>query len=142
MTIIEEMKAKSIELRKNKGGLASFSTFALSEITKIGKNDGNRETTEDEAISAIKKMIDKNRSSISMTKDGYSKMKLEAEIDFLRSFLPEMVDENEIRKFLSDEFGVDKPSNMGIAMGAIKKKFGSLVDMKEASKIVKETYGV
>lgn len=141
MAIIEEMREESIELRKNKGGLASFSTYALSEISKIGKNDGNRETTEDEAISAIKKMIDKNKSSISMTNDGYVKMKLEAEIDFLRSFLPEMVNEEEIEKFIRNEFGLEKPLNMGIAMGAIKNKFGSLVDMKVASKIVKEIYG-
>jgi len=140
MTKIDEIKTKSMELRKNKSELASFSSFVLSEIVNIGKNDGNRETTEDEVISAIKKMIEKNKSSIPMTKDGYAKMKLEAEIDFLRSFLPEMVSEDEICKFLRDEFGLEKPLNMGIAMGAIKQKFGSLVDMKQASSIVKETY--
>jgi len=140
MTKIDEIKTKSMELRKNKSELASFSSFILSEIVNIGKNDGNRETTEDEVISAIKKMIEKNKSSIAMTKDGYAKMKLEAEIDFLRSFLPEMVSEDEISKFLRDEFGLEKPLNMGIAMGAIKQKFGSLVDMKQASSIVKETY--
>ena len=142
MTIISDIKAASIEIRKNKGGLASFSTFALSEISKIGKNDGNRETTDDEAIAIIKKLIDKNKSNIAITKDQFSVMKLEAENDFLRSFLPEMVTEEEIVKFLNEEFGVAKPKNKGIAMGAVKKKFGSLVDMKQAGSVIKQIYDV
>ena len=140
MTIINDMKAASIEIRKNKGGLASFSTFALSEISKIGKNDGNRETTDDEAIATIKKLIDKNKSNMAITKDQFSVMKLEAENDFLRSFLPEMASEEEIVKFLKDEFGVGKPKNKGIAMGAVKKKFGSLADMKQVNQIVSEVF--
>lgn len=142
MTLIEQVKNRSIELRKNKSGLASFSTYILSEIEKVGKNDGNRQTTDDEAISAIKKMIDRNKSNIAIAKDGYVVLKLEAENDLLRSFLPEMASKEEVENFLRKEFGLEIPLNKGIAMSAIKKKFGSLVDMKEASQIVTDVYGL
>jgi len=141
MTLIEQIKIKSIELRKDKSGLSSFSSFVLSEIEKIGKNDGNRQTTDDEAISVIKKMIDRNKSNIAMAIDGYVILKLEAENDFLKMFLPEMVSEIEIENFLRKEFGLEIPQNKGIAMSAIKKKFGSKVDMKQANQIVSEMYG-
>lgn len=142
MTILNDIKKKSIELRKNKSQIASFSSFVVSEIENIGKNNGNRLTTDDEAISVIKKMIDRNKSNISLAKDGYVILKLEVENDLLRSFLPEMASDEEIENLLRREFGLEIPMNKGIAMGAIKKKFGSLVDMKQAGSIVSQIYGL
>lgn len=140
MAIIDDIKKSSIELRKSKSNLASFSTFVLSEVENIGKNNGNRQTTDAETISKIKKMIGNNKSNIAMTNDGFTIMKLEAENDFMRSFLPEMASEKEVIEFLKKEFGLDTPSNKGIIMGALKRKFGMLVDMKQASEIVKDLF--
>jgi hypothetical protein len=55
MNIIERLKTESLRLRKERNPVAASITFALSEIEKVGKNNGNRATTDDEAIKVIQK---------------------------------------------------------------------------------------
>jgi len=138
MTLIDDLKTKSIELRKNKSGLASFSSFVLSEISNIGKNDGNRVTTDNEAITAIKKMIERNKSNIAIAKDEYVILKISAENNWLQSFLPEMATEDQVRShifMLEEKEGLDI-SNKGAVMKAVKAEFGPLVDMKMVSEML------
>lgn len=140
--VIEKLKKESMKIRRDRGKLASFSVYVLSEIENVGKNSGNRQTTEDEAISVVKKLIDKNKSAIEVIKDEGKIVVLKSEISLLESILPELASEDDVRVYLLHEFGQEKPSNKGIAMKALKTKFGSLVDMKIAGAIVTEMYGV
>jgi len=142
MSVVEKLKNESMKIRRDRGKLASFSVYVLSEIENVGKNAGNRETTEDEAISVIKKLIDKNKSVISVIKDENKIAVLQSEISLLESVLPELTSEDDVRIYLLHEFGQEKPSNKGVAMKALKTKFGSLIDMKIAGAIVTEMYGV
>jgi len=138
MTMIDNLKSKSMELRKNKSGLASFSTFVLSEIVNIGKNNGNRATTDNEAISAIKKMIERNKSNIAIAKDDFTILQMSVEIDWLQSFLPEMATQDQVRAhifMLEEKEGLDI-SNKGAVMKAVKAEFGALVDMKMVSQML------
>ena len=57
MSIIETLKSESIKYRKARSPFATTVVFILSEVQKIGKNAGNRETTEPEAIQVIKKLL-------------------------------------------------------------------------------------
>lgn len=139
---IEKLKKESIKIRRDRGKLASFSVYVLSEIENIGKNSGNRQTTEDEAITVLKKLIDKNKSAIEVIKDTGKIAVLNSEINLLQSILPELASEDDIRVYLLHEFGKEKPANKGVAMKMLKTKFGSLVDMKIAGAIVTEMYGV
>ena len=142
MSVVEKLKNEYMKIRRDRGKLASFSVYVLSEIENVGKNAGNRETTEDEAISVIKKLIDKNKSVISVIKDENKIAVLQSEISLLESVLPELTSEDDVRIYLLHEFGQEKPSNKGVAMKALKTKFGSLIDMKIAGAIVTEMYGV
>lgn len=126
--ILQELKKKSIELRKAKSELASFSVFLIAEIEKVGKNDGNRETTNDEAIKVLQKMV-KNLTGV----PGVS----EAEIAFIEEYLPQQVSEEELREFIVTL----NAGNIGAVMGAVKKHYGATADMKVASKIAKEVLG-
>ena len=56
MTVVEQLKKRSMALRKERNPIAPSIQFALSEIEKVGKNSGNRETTEDEAIRVVQKL--------------------------------------------------------------------------------------
>ena len=56
MSVIEKLKSESMKMRKERDPLAPKLVFALSEIDKVGKNAGNRPTTEDEAIKVIQKI--------------------------------------------------------------------------------------
>jgi uncharacterized protein YqeY len=143
MNIIEKLKIESLNLRKTRNPVAPSIAFAISEIEKIGKNAGNRATTEDEAIKVIQKLIatiDENISFATQEKDDGRLVHLNYEKHILSSVLPEMVSMDEVRNYLISSF-VEKPANKGVPMKVLKEKFGSKVDMKAAGNIVSELYG-
>ena len=115
---LKEIKKMSTEMRKAKTSLAPTLVFHASEIQNIGKNAGNRETTEDETIQYLKKTVQKLKADPHSNKE---------ELDILESFLPEMASEEDVRAFLDT---LPDLTNKGAVMGAVKKKFGTLVDMK------------
>lgn len=45
MPIVQQLKTESLRLRKERNPIAASITFVLSEIERVGKNNGNRETT-------------------------------------------------------------------------------------------------
>ena len=122
MSIVETLKAKTLQLRKDRHEIAPVMQFHLSELANIGKAK-NRETTEDEAIQYLKKSVQK------LKEDKYSNLQ---EADILEQLLPQMASADEVRAhifMLEAEQGLDI-SNKGAVMKAVKERFGSLVDMK------------
>lgn len=129
MTVIEQLKSKTLELRKMRSPLGSVMQFHLSEVSQIGKNSGNRDTKDDEAIQYLKKAVQKLKENNHSNPD---------EITILESFLPAMASEDDVRSYifmLEAEQGLDI-SNKGAVMKAVKEKFGVFVDMKMVSKML------
>ena len=124
--MIDKFKTHVLYLRKKRSTLGPTMQFHLSEIANIGKRDGNRATTDTEALQYIKKTVAALKTQNTSNKD---------EIDELSKFLPNMASEEEIRSFLSS--GVDL-SNKGVTMKALKNHFGVNVDMKRAGQIAEE----
>jgi len=63
---------------------------------------------------------------------------IDRELNILQSYLPKMVSQDELTKFINEVAGSPDKKQFGRVMGEIKKKFGSKVDMSLASKILKE----
>lgn len=120
----QELKSLSMKLRKERSPLASTMVFHLSEVDNIGKNAGNRETTEDEALQYVKKAVQKLKENPAASAE---------EIALLESLLPSMATEEEVRAFLAT---LPADANKGQIMGAVKKQFGALVDMKMVAGLV------
>lgn len=148
MSLVEKIKADSIAARKNvvkedlrSSTVAIFLVTLYAEIVAVGKNKGNRETTDDEAISVIKKFIENNKVMSQYANDHLRKIQ-EIELEVLKGYMPVMISEedlrNEIKKLISE---IENPSakNIGQIMGSLKKKFGSSYDAKLASEIVKNS---
>ena len=128
-TIIEQLKSKTMELRKSRSLYASVMLFHLSEIIKIGKNDGNRDSTETEALQYVKKTVQK------LKENPYA---VPVEIELLEAFLPAMASRDQVRAhifMLEAEQGLDI-SNKGAVMKAVKAEFGALVDMKMVAEML------
>lgn len=142
MMVIDQLRAKSMELRKDPAQkwLAPSIMFAISEIDKIGKNAGNRATTDDEAIKVVQKILITLEDNIAFSTDTVAISKFTAEHDVLRGVLPQMATADEIKQLLVDIIGDEKPKNKGIPMKLIRDQFGAKVDMKVAGEIVKELY--
>jgi uncharacterized protein YqeY len=137
--MISKIKAEQLNARKTKNKFkTSVLTALLSEIVAIGKNDGNRETTESEAINVIKKFKKNIQENIKLITDEEKIETLKNEIFIYDSFLPKQLSENEISiaidKVLSS---LDNP-NMGMVIGKMKKEYGDQLDMGLTSKLVKE----
>lgn len=123
MSIIQELKDKALEMRKLRSDLSAVMQFHVSEVVDIGKSNGNRDTTEDEAIQYLKKAVQK------LKENAHSDRR---EIVLLEELLPRMATEDEVRahlQHLEATEGLDV-LNKGAVMKAVKSKFGSLVDMK------------
>lgn len=142
MSVIEKLKTESISLRKIRSPVAPSILFALSEIEKVGKNNGNRATTEDEAIKVIQKLIATIDENLKLDLDDGRKIALNFERNILAGVLPQMADEDDIRALLKEMLGNEKPKNKGIAMKIIRDEYGAKVDMKRAGEIVTEMYGI
>lgn len=142
MTVIEKLKAKSIELRKSRSAVAPSVLFALSEIDKVGKNSGNRATTEDEAIRVIQKLITTIDENLKLDINDGRRIALQHEKVILMTVLPQMASDEDIRNLLQDILGDETPKNKGVAMKVIRDEYGAKVDMKRAGEIVTEMYGI
>jgi uncharacterized protein YqeY len=142
MSVIEKLKAVSLQLRKERSSLAPKISFALSEIEKVGKNNGNRATTEDEAIKVIQKIIANIDETYRLTGEPVG---VNRERYILVSVLPQMASDQEVTGFLRELFTGkrdDEIPKKGDVMKALRDKFGALVDMKRAGQIATEIYGV
>lgn len=129
MTVLEQLKSKTLEMRKARSPLSSLMQFHLSEVSQIGKNAGNRATTDDEAIQYLKKAVQKLKENTHSNPD---------EIVTLEQLLPQMASDEDIVSFLET---LDiKNMNKGQIMGSVKKNFGTLVDMKRVGELLKENY--
>ena len=142
MSVIEKLKSESMKMRKARDPLASKLVFALSEIDKVGKNNGNRETTDDEAIKVVQKIIANiDQTIVLLPANSAVEYDLTREKSILNSALPQMASDEEVRNYLLASF-VEAPANKGVIMKVLKEKFGALVDMKRAGQIATELYGV
>lgn len=121
--MLNELKEMSLRLRKERNPLAPTMVYHLSEINKIGKNNGNRKTSEEEAIQYVKKTVSKLKEEPTSNPE---------EISILENILPKMASEQDIIMFLNS---IDT-NNKGQVMKSIKEKFGILVDMKMVSNIL------
>ena len=145
MSVIEKLKIESMALRKVRSPVAPAIVFALSEIEKVGKNNGNRETTDDEAIKVVQKLVATIDENLKLNIDDGRRIALNFEKQILLGVLPQMASEQEVADFLRDLFTgkrADDIPKKGDVMKALRDKFGALVDMKRAGQIATELYGV
>ena len=110
---------------------------------KIGKDKGNRETTDEETLSVIKKFLKNNRETYSQIKekfDHHMHPQLKAEKEILESYLPKQFTEKELENVVSEIIsihGYNSKKDMGQVMKVLKGKYGGQYDGKIASNIVR-----
>ena len=143
MSLLSEIKKDQLQARKNKNtDDATLLTTLIGEAAMIGKNDGNRETTDNEVVAVIKKFIKNNNELIAVVNpETYGFTRAIAENDFLTQYLPSQMTEEEIRAAVqSHMFTVDEvsPKIMGVIMKWLKDNYAGQYDGKMASKIVGE----
>lgn len=140
--VIETIKQKQLEARKNKDKvLAGFLTTLISEIAIVGKNAGNRETTDSEAVKVVKKFVKGIEETIKLIKDEEKIASLNYELSIYNEFLPKMMGEADTKVAVETIIATlteKSPKVMGQVIGQLKTTYGDALDAGLASKIVKE----
>lgn len=140
--LMANIQAACLQARKLKQTeRAAALTTLLAEVQKIGKDAGNRETTDEEALRVVKKFLKGVEEFLALTKDESTQARLLAEKEMLESFLPVQAGEAELKQAVTEIVGAlaDKgPKAVGAVMKSLKERFGGNYDGALASKLVKE----
>ena len=112
------------------------------EASAVGKNNGNRQSTDEEVIKVITKFVKNNNETIKILKKaGKEFSSQESENVILESYLPKQLSEGELVAAISciiGDLGASSPKDMGKVMKELKSQHGGLYDGKVASTIVRE----
>lgn len=153
MTVLEDIKAQLLVARREKLDMKkkAFSTL-LSEVVMLGKNEGNRETTDAEAIQVIekfakgvketitlleaKKYLDTHAGNIMTAKNTSVIAELKEELELYLNFLPQQLTEDELKAKIVTFLETNKP-NMGALMGYLKNNFKGRYDGRMANQLFK-----
>ena len=119
--------------------IATILTTLLGEISIIGKNDGNRDTTDEESVKVIQKFIkgvEDNRIYRPLTDNEI------LEVTLYKAYLPEMLAADVLTAFVQgyldeadDQYSMKM---MGTIITELKNNFPGQIDGKLASTIVRQ----
>jgi len=142
MSLLNRIKEDLIHARKAKDQKSTNILSTLyAESVMVGKNDGNRETTDVEVVGKIRgfiKNIDETLKAIS--EDHANRADLQAEKSVIAKYLPQQLSEEQLKNTLSEIAAGHEKSmkSMGAVMAELKAKHPGEYDGKQASRIVRE----
>jgi len=139
MNLITTIKQDQLKARKNKHNVvATILTTLLGEALMIGKDDGDRETTDKEVLGIIRKFIkniDFTIEQIAVVPDA-----LITEKTVLQKYLPVQLTYdalNDAIYSIIDLRGLTGMKGLGVVMKQLNQNFNGQYDGKQASSIAK-----
>jgi uncharacterized protein len=146
MSLLKTIKAAQLQARKDrKSAEAASLTTLIGDAVMVGKNDGNRESTDAEVISTIKKFINNIDIVINATPpESVAHMSAKDEKTYLSTFLPKQLDGDELLAAVDAviaSVGATSIKSLGAVMAAMKSTHEGLYDGKVVSALVKQKLG-
>ena len=141
--IVDEIKKDLDFARKNKEqNKIAFLSSIYADVLAFGKNNGNRKTTDAEAIKILKNFQSKTEEVINLlkAKDDSKVIEYGEKIALVQKYIPVQLTEDELKQivasYVNDLVVVDKKS-MGVIMKRLKDEHDGTYDGKLASSIVR-----
>jgi len=143
---IEEKYKASIKSKKTEeiNTLRLIRNAIKNKDIELRSSEKKETLDNNKIISILQNLIKQRRDSIDSFKkasrDDLVK-KEEKEIEIIKSFLPEQLDSEQIKKIIEkfiDEKNISSIKDMGQVMAFIKKDYAGSIDMGLAGKIAKE----
>ncbi|GAW30200.1 MULTISPECIES: GatB/YqeY domain-containing protein [unclassified Carboxydocella] len=149
MSLLERLTADMKEAMKAKeAGKVRLSTIRMAKSAiKNAEIEKKRELTEEEIIEVIAREVKQRRDAMEeYRKAGREDIvqQLEAEVAVLLPYLPEQLDENQLRQLIQEAIaatGAQGPKEMGKVMGYLMPKIKGRADGKLVNQLVKEYLG-
>ena len=146
MSRIQEIKDAQLAARKARDGVrATLLTTLIGEAEMVGKSDGNRESTDAEVLSIVKKFEKNLNENIKLyTGDNGRLIALtyaKHELEILKEFLPQKVSDEQVRSDI--EFGISVENlprelkSLGAINKALRQAYGEQFDGQQISRIFK-----
>ncbi|MFQ5673136.1 MAG: GatB/YqeY domain-containing protein [Nitrospinales bacterium] len=142
MSLLNRIKEDLLRARKAKDQkLTGILSTLYAESMMIGKNDGNRETTDAEVVGKIRgfiKNIDETLKALS--EDHPNSADLREEKSAIARYLPQQLSADQLKNILLEIAAGHEKSmkSMGAVMAELKEKHPGEYDGKLASQIVRE----
>lgn len=142
--MFDKIKSDLVESMKTQNKFKTSVLRMLKSSLQSAEIDKKSNLTDDEVLAVIKKQVKVRESSLDEYK-SYDRMdlvdELNKEIDILKSYLPEELNDDELNKIIDEQFVSIKPESikdMGKVIKSISTIVGTRADMSKVSKIVKE----
>ena len=116
---------------------------AIKDAEIAGRSKGQKELTDSDIISLLKKMIKQRNESCEVYQKAGRNELLEnekKEIDVINFFLPKQLSDEETKKICQDTIksvGASSMKDMGKIMGVLKSKHADNLDFSKVSSILK-----
>ncbi len=131
MTLLDTIRKSQLQARKEKRAAdASTLTTLIGEAEMIGKNDGNRASTDAEVVNVIKKFVKNIDETLTvLVKDSSKADRVEAltsEKALLVTFLPQQLSEDQLRTILGGFVSAlteKNPKMMGKVLASLKEQY-------------------
>ena len=117
---------------------------AIKDAEIAGRTKGQKEMSDSELTSILKKMIKQRNESCEVYKKAGRDELLEnekKEINVISAFLPKQLSEEETQKICEEAIkssGASSMKDMGKVMGVLKSKHADTLDFSKVSSIIKE----
>ena len=142
MSLLAQLKKDSLLARKAADRVrATLLSTLIGEAEMVGKNAANRESTDEEVQQTIRKFLKNNQEALGVIKDEARRAVLEQESAILTAYLPPLASDAEVQTFIAASVATlaeRSPKQMGVVMGALKARYGSDFDAKQASVWIKD----
>jgi len=143
MNTLSKIKEDNLKARKERNKfLSGILTTLVGEIEAVGKNNGNRETTEAETLKVLEKFKKNAEQTCNLMSDsGADSKELETyieEISIYQSYLPQKMTEEELTELIKDIVSHDSDINIGKVMGFLNKQYSGKFDGSLASSIARK----
>lgn len=143
--LMNKIKEDQLNARKASDKVkAQLLTTLIGEASIIGKNDGDRQTSDNEVITVIKKFVKNIDECLGVYAQGTENFNLSTiEKSILTEYLPKQMSEAEIEKAIHAIVDGANPGscNLGKVMAALKKDYDGTYDGKIASHLAKKIVG-
>lgn len=140
MPLIDRIRTDSIIARKEKKPEATLLVTLLAEAQMVGKNNGNRPSTDEEVAKLVTKFVKStNETKDALDKAGRDSSKAAFELSVLAGYLPRMMTEDEMRAAVDlgkIAVGYASPADKGRLMGHLKATHGAAINLKFVSGII------
>jgi len=138
--LMQTLQADQLKARKAKDTVAiGLLTALVGEAAMVGKNAGNRTSTDEEVLATVRKFLKNAEETharlIAANKDAAA---ITEEIKILKSYMPQQMTDDQLRAAISAIKDTNANANMGLVMKVLKEQHAGLYDGKRANEIAKE----